>query len=55
MLALLSELSAHGLLEHASDGGGLLSRRRLVAEYERVTAGRENVTAARGSGTDLQR
>ena len=41
------------MLEHAGDGEGLLSWRRLVAEYEPATAG--NVTAARGSGTDFQR
>ena len=29
------------MLEHAGDGEGLLSWRRLVAEYEPVTAGRE--------------
>ena len=37
MLALLLEGSAQRLLEHA----GLLSWRRLVAEYELATAGRE--------------
>ena len=29
------------MLEHAGDGEGLLSWRRLVAEYEPATAGRE--------------
>ena len=29
------------MLEHAGDGEGLLSWRRLVAEYEQATAGRE--------------
>ena len=41
MLVLLLEGSAQRLLEHAGDGEGLLSWRRLVAEYEPVTAGRE--------------
>ena len=39
MLVLLLEGSAQRLLEHA--GEGLLSWRRLVAEYEPATAGRE--------------
>ena len=51
MLVLLLEGSAQRLLEHAGDGEGLLSWRRLVAEHEPATAGRENVTAARGPGT----
>ena len=29
------------MLEHASDGEGLLSRHRLVAEYDLTTAGRK--------------
>ena len=41
MLVLLLEGSAQRLLEHAGDGEGLLSWRRLVAEYEPATAGRE--------------
>ena len=41
MLALLFEGSAQRLLEHAGDGELLLSWRRLVAEYEPATAGRE--------------
>ena len=41
MLVLLLEGSAQRLLEHAGDGEGLLSWRRLVAEYEPTTAGRE--------------
>ena len=40
MLVLLLEGSAQRLLEHAGDGEGLLSWRRLV-EYEPATAGRE--------------
>ena len=41
MLVLLLEGSAQRLLEHAGDGEGLLSWRRLVAEYEPATAGLE--------------
>ena len=41
MLVLLLEGSAQRLLERAIDGEGLLSWRRLVAEYEPATAGRE--------------
>ena len=41
MSVLLLEGSAQRLLEHAGDGEGLLSWRRLVAEYEPATAGRE--------------
>ena len=41
MSVLLLEGSAQRLLEHAGDGEGLLSCRRLVAEYEPATAGRE--------------
>ena len=41
MLVLLLEGSAKHLLEHAGDGEGWLSWRRLVAEYEPATAGRE--------------
>ena len=41
MLVLLLEGSAQRLLEHAGDGEELLSWRRLVAEYEPATAGRE--------------
>ena len=41
MLVLLLEGSAQRLLEHAGDGKGLLRWRRLVAEYEPATAGRE--------------
>ena len=41
MLVLLLEGSAQRLLEHAGDGEGLLSWRRLVAEYEPASAGRE--------------
>ena len=41
MLVLFLEGSAQRLLEHAGVGEGLLSWRRLVAEYEPATAGRE--------------
>ena len=41
MLVLLLEGSAQRLLEHAGDGEGLLSWRRLVAECEPATAGGE--------------
>ena len=41
MLVLLLEGSAQRLLEHAGDGQGLLSWRRLMAEYEPATAARE--------------
>ena len=41
MFVLLLEGSAQRLLEHAGDGERLLSWRRLVAEYEPATAGRE--------------
>ena len=41
MSVLLLEGSAQRLLEHAGDGEGLLSWRRLVAEHEPATAGRE--------------
>ena len=41
MSVLLLEGSAQRLLEHAGDVEGLLSWRRLVAEYEPATAGRE--------------
>ena len=41
LLVLLLEGSAQGMLEHAGDGEGLLSWRRLVAEYDLATAGRE--------------
>ena len=41
MWVLLLEGSAQRLMEHASDGEGLLSWHRLVAEYELTTAGRE--------------
>ena len=41
MLELLFEGSAQHLLEQAGDGEGLLTWRRLVAEYEPATAGRE--------------
>ena len=41
MLVLLLDGSAQRLPEHAGDGEGLLSWRRLVAEYESATAGRE--------------
>ena len=54
-LVPLLDGSAQRLLEHDSDGQGLLSRHRLVAEYDLTTAREEDVTAARGLGTDLQR
>ena len=41
MLVLLLEGSAQRLLEHAGDGYGLLSWRRLVAEYKPATGGGE--------------
>ena len=41
MTVLLLEGSAQRLLEHAGDGEGFLSWRRLVAEQEPATAGRE--------------
>ena len=41
MLVQLLEGSAQRLLDHAGDGEGFLSWRRLVAEYEPATAGRE--------------
>ena len=41
VFVLLLEGSAQRLLEHAGDGEGLLSWRRLVTEYEPATAGRE--------------
>ena len=41
MLVLLLEGSAQRLLERVGGGEGLLSWRRLVAEYEPATAGRE--------------
>ena len=41
MLVLLLEGSAQRLLEHAGDGEGLLSWRRLVGEFEPATAGGE--------------
>ena len=41
MSASLLEGSAQRLLEHAGDGEGLLSWRRLVAQYEPATAGTE--------------
>ena len=40
-LVLLLEGSSQRLLEHAGGGEGLLSWRRLVAEYQPATAGRE--------------
>ena len=40
MLVLLLKGPAQRLLEHAGDGEGLLSWRRLLAEYEPATAGR---------------
>ena len=41
MLVLLLEGSAQRLLEHGGDGEGLLNWRRLLAEYEPATVGRE--------------
>ena len=41
MLVLLLDGSPQRLLEHAGDGEGLLSWRRLVAEFEPATACRE--------------
>ena len=41
ILVLVLEASAQRLLEHAGDGEELLSWRRLVAEYEPATGGRE--------------
>ena len=41
MLAQLLDGSAQRLLEHVSDGEGLLSRHRLVAEHDLTTAGRK--------------
>ena len=41
MLVLLLEGSVQRMLEHAGDGEGLLSWRRLVAEYEPATACKE--------------
>ena len=55
MLVLLLEGLAQRLLEHAGDGEGLLGWRRLVVEYEPATAGRGNISVARGSCPDLQR
>ena len=44
MLVLLLEGSEQRLLEHAGDAEGLLSWRRLVAEYEPATAGRRETS-----------
>ena len=52
ILVLLLDGSPQRLLEHAGDGEGLLSWRRLVAEIDPATACRD-VTAAGGSVTDL--
>ena len=41
MVVLLLEGSAQRVLEHVGDGEGLRSWRRLVAEHEPATAGRE--------------
>ena len=41
MLVPLLDGSAQHLLEHASDGEGLLSRHRLVAEHDLTTARRK--------------
>ena len=41
MLVPLLDGSAQRLLEHASDGEGLLRRHRLVAEHDLTTAGRK--------------
>ena len=46
--------SAQRLLEHAGNGEGLLSWRRLVAEYAPADSWQGDISVARGSCPDLQ-